>query len=885
VKLFTRSRLCSSLLACITLFAIMLFARTSFAIPEAHILRIDPRAGVSDGQPVLTTVIELVQFTPMSEVVTNAGCGSQRGDGLLDCISKAVEQKNVMWKAFQFPDPGAQLLIRVDGGENPAKLTSKATWGASTKDPLVGTAWLIALDASSLMGARYSDAREVANQIINALGPNDLAKLIIFDDRISPYVANSAWVPAAQKAQLVQLLQANPSPSPSHQRARPLFNQIKNITKSFGDLGNLGGAQNIPMHQAMVLLSNGAGREDAASAAISAEALKQYFNKGRFPEDNPLAPKTPLPVISIFFPAARGFTNDLYAMNDMQFMQDMANPEIGGFFDIVRTGQGVQKATTILSLVKSRFNAMWVVKWRLSCLASTAEQSFNLVFRGATAIKPDGSFKDVPIGVDPTAWPLDINMAQTKAEADANPIHPGGTFKVYGDFCWGGDKSRAEALFVPAGTNPNQNVNRNDPDVAKKAMSHLIAQNLRGNAVDANDTFVLFNVPDEEKMLEGEGENMITRLVVYDNKAKRASGVTAETVITLKASKKPFNLPLILGGAGILVVILLLVVVLLRGGGGGKGKRSNQPPPQPVVAGGGAPPPYGAPPGGYGAPPYGGGGGAPPPYGGGGGNYPPPGGYGSAPQDNYSPYANVAPVAAPLAPPPVAVAAPPYAPAPPPPDPPPSPGGGGYPLASAGGAPVEVRCPACNMTTLAMPGQASVCFSCGQPLPKDIATSRVPPPADPRLPLHGVASVMSRAPATSAAPAGGQAGAPMPGPGVYPLTSAVQAPQLEPPPNPYGAAPTSATIVGAAGQFAIRGGIEVRVGRDPAACPITLSEPRVSGVHATLKFEGGQLMVRDESSNNGTYVSGMRIPAQVWTPAMAGASLRFGPVEFTVKFD
>src|SRR5690606_34893566 len=140
-----------------------------------------------------------------------------------------------------------------------------------TKDPLVGTAWLIALDASSLMGPRYSDAREVANQIINALGPNDIAKLIIFDDRISPYVANSSWVPAAQKAQLVSILQANPSPSPSHQRGRPLFNQIKNITKSFGDLGNTGSIQNLPMHQAMVLLSTGSGREDAASAAISAE--------------------------------------------------------------------------------------------------------------------------------------------------------------------------------------------------------------------------------------------------------------------------------------------------------------------------------------------------------------------------------------------------------------------------------------------------------------------------------------------------------------------------------------------------------------------------------------------------------------------------------------
>ena len=825
----------SRLFAWITLLAILLFAQTSFAAPEAHILRIDPRAGVQDGQPILTTVIELVQFTPMSEVVTNAGCGSQRGDALLDCISNAVEQKNVMWKAFQFPDPGARLLVRVDGGENPAKLHSKATWGASTKDPLVGTAWLIALDASSLMGPRYTDAREVANQIINALGPNDIAKLIIFDDRISPYVANSPWVPAAQKAQLVKILQANPSPSPSHQRARPLFNQLKNITKSFGDLGNTDSIQNIPMHQAMVLLSNGSGREDAASAAISAEGLKQYFNKGRFPEDNPLAPKTPLPVISIFFPNAKGFTNDVYAMNDLQFMQDIANPEIGGFFDIVRAGQGVSKATTILSLIKARFNAMWVVKWRLSCLASTAEQTFNLVFQGSTPIKPDGSFRDVPIGIDPTSWPLDINMAQTKAEAEANPVHPGGTFRVYGDFCWGGDKNRAEAYFVPAGTNPNQSINKNDPDVAKKAIQHLVAQNMRGGSVEAGDTFVVLNVPDEEKILEGEGENMITRLVVYDNKAKRGSGVTAETVITLKASKKPFNLPLILGAAGIVVVILLLVVVLLRGGGGGgKGKRSNQPPPAPIIAGGGGPP-----------------------YGGGGGNYPPAGGgYGAAPE-NIAPQAYVAPAAAPAAPPVLAAG-------PPPPEPRPAePGGGGYPLASAGGAPIEVRCPACSMTTLAMPGQASVCFSCGQPLPKDIATA-----------------ALAAAPAATSAAPGGQGSAP-----AFPLTSALQAQQLEPPPNPYGTTPTSATIVGAAGQFAIRSGVEVRVGRDPAACPITLTEPRVSGVHATLQFEGGQLSVRDEGSNNGTYVSGTRIPAHVWTPVFAGASLRFGPVEFTVKID
>ena len=152
------------------------------------------------------------------------------------------------------------------------------------------------------------------------------------------------------------------------------------------------------------------------------------------------------------------------------------------------------------------------------------------------------------------------------------------------------------------------------------------------------------------------------------------------------------------------------------------------------------------------------------------------------------------------------------------------------------------------MLTMATPGQPSVCFSCGQPVPRDL-----PVVAD-------------------AAEA----------PGAFPLTGAMASP-LEPPPNPYGA--SGASIIGVAGQFAIRGGIEVRVGRDPAQCPITLTEPRVSGVHATLKFESGVLLVRDEGSNNGTHVDGQRIPAGVYTPVASGGSLRFGPVEFTVKLE
>jgi hypothetical protein len=839
--------------------ASLLLARVTSAAPEAHILRIDPRAGVTDGQPVLTSVIELVQFSPLSEVVTAKGCGAVRGDALLDCISAAVEEKGALFKALPFPEGNTNLLIRVDAGENPAKFVSKTSWGAAGKDPLVGTAWLIALDASSAMGVRYADAREVANQFIGALGPNDIAKLIIFDDRLNTYTAASPWLPSAQKAQLVAMLQANNKTAPSSGGGRPFGGQIKGITKAFADLGNSGQIQQIPMMQAMVVLSNGAGRQDGGSVAVGAEIMHQFFVKGRFPEENTAAPKTPLPVISIFFPNARGLQNDILASNDLQFMQELATPEIGGFFDIVKAGQGVDKSKTILSLVKQRFAQWWVVKWRLACLAPTVEQSFRLIVRNVSPqVTPDASWKDVPIGVDPTSWPLDVNIAQTKAEADANPLHPGGTFRVYGDFCWGGEKTRAEAYFVPAGTNPNQNINKNDPEIAKKVMANLTAQNMRGTATDSSETSVTLNIPDEEKILEGSGDNTVARVVLYDNKAKRASSVTAETVLTLKATKKPLNLPIILGAAGIIVVILLLVIVLLRGGGGGKGKRSNQPPPAPVVAGGGG-----------GAPPYQGGGYQPGPpgggYGGGGG------GYGAAAVNDPPPAFTPPPYQEPaFAPAPAYVAAPapayvpapapayapaPAAPAPAPalayvPQPPPDRGGGAHPLASAGGAPViQVRCPACNMLTMATPGQASVCFSCGQPLPRDL-----PAAAD---------------------------AAPEP-PAAFPLTGAMASP-LEPPPNPYGA--SGASIIGASGQFAIRSGVEVRVGRDPAQCPITLTEPRVSGVHATLKFENGQLMVRDEGSNNGTHVNGARIAAGVYTPVATGGSLRFGPVEFTVKVE
>jgi pSer/pThr/pTyr-binding forkhead associated (FHA) protein len=153
------------------------------------------------------------------------------------------------------------------------------------------------------------------------------------------------------------------------------------------------------------------------------------------------------------------------------------------------------------------------------------------------------------------------------------------------------------------------------------------------------------------------------------------------------------------------------------------------------------------------------------------------------------------------------------------------------------------------MTTMATPGQPSVCFSCGQPLPAGVT---------------GAAEVVPQ----------------------YPLTGQLAKPGPEPPPDPYGrTTPSKALIVGQVGEFPILPGSEVRVGRDPSQCAVALSEPRVSGVHSTLKFEAAQLWVRDEQSNNGTFVAGERIPPGAWTMVPPGQQLRFGPVEFDVRLE
>jgi hypothetical protein len=730
-----------TLVAALPLIAVLvLFGRPAFAAPEAHLLRVDPRAAQENGNPILTTVIEIVQAKRVSEAI--ADCAALRGNSQFDCMARALDTPYALYKPFPFPAQNAIFTVSVEGSDIPAKYVSHTKWGESLQQPGVGTAWLILIDADKRVGGAFDDAKQVAERFVAGMGPNDIVNVMFFNDR--QIVKDSKWLPASQKVNAQRFVQSVGDTFASQGRNRSLFTIIKTgATDGFKALGNVGENVKVPLHQAMVVLSSGFGGTDPSTTGPGALQLQQYMTGGRFPEENTALPKVPVPVISVYLPHR---TFDEFRQNSLEFMQNLANTEIGGFFTVMQDGQG-DRAGAIVGAVRTRFSTMHIVKWRVSCVAPSITQSFKLVFNNVTpAILGDNSFKDVPIGIDPSTWPLDINLQYTQDRAKTNPVYPGGTFKVYGDFCWGGDKSRAEVYFLPTGQPlPTTGGGAADIDKAKRVQQQLIAMDMKGKALETSDTFVEFEAPDKDKILQGSGDQAVARLVIFDNKAMRTSGVTGDTIVQLKATTQPFPILWLLGGLFALVVIALLVVVIVRSGG----KRRGAPPPAPVMAGG--------------------------------------------------PYAPASPYAAPAA-------------------------------AAPGAMPAPAAAPAVHPEFMY-----------------------------------------------------GSGGAP-PGYGVQ------APPQQPPPPNPYAApgavgSATRATLQGSAGVFTVVPGVEIRAGRDGAQCGILLSEPRVSGVHSTLKLENGQLMVRDEHSNNGTLLNGNRLTPGVWSPVPNGSLLRFGPAEFSVRLE
>jgi len=80
-----RHSLVRLLLATLALFA----ASNAIAAPQARLLRVDPRAAQENGNPILTTVVEVAQSKRISDAT--ASCAALTGNGQFDCMSQAFE--------------------------------------------------------------------------------------------------------------------------------------------------------------------------------------------------------------------------------------------------------------------------------------------------------------------------------------------------------------------------------------------------------------------------------------------------------------------------------------------------------------------------------------------------------------------------------------------------------------------------------------------------------------------------------------------------------------------------------------------------------------------------------------------------------------------------
>ncbi len=576
---------------------LILAAVTAEAAPQAKILRIDPRAAIEDGAPVLTTVIDLVEHTPYSDI--SSRCAQFTKAANRSCIARQLDKPRALYNPFKFPKDNALFTVQVDDRDVPTEFVSHARWGASKNKDGIGTAWLILIDAADSMRGRLGDAKSIARAFVNKMGKNDIVKVMFFNDL--DIVKHSKWV--SKKAKGLTFIDSVGGTYPRQSgRSRPLFKIIqKGATDGFQQLGNVGNDVEVPMHQAMVVLSNGSSGSDVGSAAQTASLLSDYMTKGRFPEDNTTLPKSPVPVIAIWFPRVE---QEEFFQNARQFMENLANPQVGGYFNIVEKGEG-SRASKIVKSVTQRFNELHIVKWRVPCIAPKVSQTFNLVFKDMKSpVAGDGTFKNVPVGIDPTTWPLDIDVEQTVKVAKKNPIYPGGTLKVFGNFCWGSDHKRAQLYLTPKNQPAPQSLKGRTVEEAKKAQRKLIASNLVGKAVTATDSYVEFEIPDTTKFLRGKKKKLTAQMVVVDSRTKRTSAITADSILEVKARKKPLNIYLIGGLAAGGVVLLLLIVLIFRGGGSRRRRGGSTPRPvaAPGAGGGypGGPRPPGPPgPGGY----------------------------------------------------------------------------------------------------------------------------------------------------------------------------------------------------------------------------------------------------------------------------------------------
>lgn len=106
---------------------------------------------------------------------------------------------------------------------------------------------------------------------------------------------------------------------------------------------------------------------------------------------------------------------------------------------------------------------------------------------------------------------------------------------------------------------------------------------------------------------------------------------------------------------------------------------------------------------------------------------------------------------------------------------------------------------------------------------------------------------------------------------------------LAPPANPYGVKRANVECAGTRAGLPV--GVEVRVGRDPSRVGVLIEDPRVSGLHASLRFDGSEVSVRDESSSLGTSVDGVRLTPGEWNRVPTHGQVQLGPVPLQVSVE
>ena len=143
-------------------------------------------------------MIEVVQFKRLSDVLQP--CAGVTGAATMNCWSEQLEKPGALWDPSPSPSRTRTCSFKVAGEDKPTKFVDKTQWGKAQAQPNVGTAWLVAVDASSGMGGRFGDARAIAHELIEAMQPNDLMDLMFFDD--VQVVSDTKWKTYKQRADL-----------------------------------------------------------------------------------------------------------------------------------------------------------------------------------------------------------------------------------------------------------------------------------------------------------------------------------------------------------------------------------------------------------------------------------------------------------------------------------------------------------------------------------------------------------------------------------------------------------------------------------------------------------------------------------------------------------